>query len=74
MVCVCVHSEDVESDFDLRVELYSCSMEEAPPLTATPKKLANKLRSSLGKAGGRKLRPQLDSEQDNFLQTHPLPP
>ncbi|XP_062405197.1 rhotekin-2 isoform X2 [Sardina pilchardus] len=66
--------EDVESNFHLRLELYSCSMEEAPPLSATPRKLANKLRSSLGKAAGRKLRPQIDSLQDDFLETHPLPP
>ncbi|XP_031425639.1 rhotekin-2-like [Clupea harengus] len=66
--------EGVESDFELRVELYSCSMDETPPLSATPRKLANKLRSSLGKAAGRKLRPLLDSgEHDDFLQTHPLP-
>ncbi|KAG5270266.1 hypothetical protein AALO_G00190680 [Alosa alosa] len=65
--------EEVESDFDLRLELYSCSMGEAPPLTATPRKLANKFRSSLGKAAGRKLQPQPDSMQDDFLETHPLP-
>ncbi|XP_063044025.1 rhotekin-2-like [Engraulis encrasicolus] len=81
--------EGVESDFELRVELYSVAMEEAPPLSATPRKLANKLRASqgkanqhrasLGKAGSRKLLPLLNSEgqeefQDNFHHTHPLPP
>ncbi|KAL2088353.1 hypothetical protein ACEWY4_015252 [Coilia grayii] len=71
--------EGVESEFELRVELYSCAIEEAPPLSATPRKLANKLRSSLGKAGGRRLRPLIHSAgqedfHDDFLHTHPLPP
>ncbi|KAF7662495.1 hypothetical protein LDENG_00234860 [Lucifuga dentata] len=61
--------------FELRVELWSCSLEEELTLVNTPKKLAKKLRNSFGKASGKKLSPLLDtSDPDTFLQHNPIPP
>ncbi|KAM6956865.1 rhotekin-2 [Aplochiton taeniatus] len=60
--------------FELKVELYSCAIEEEATLINTPKKLAKKLRSSFGKSSGRKLCPLLDSgDPDTFLQSNPIP-
>uniref|UniRef100_A0A667YPA0 Rhotekin 2 n=1 Tax=Myripristis murdjan TaxID=586833 RepID=A0A667YPA0_9TELE len=54
--------------FELRVELWSCAVEEELTLSNTPKKLAKKLRNSFGKAGGKKLCPLLDTpDPDTFL-------
>ncbi|XP_012992310.1 rhotekin isoform X2 [Esox lucius] len=46
--------------FDLRVELYSCSSEEDYSAGSTPRKLASKLSSSLGRSAGKKLRAAVD--------------
>uniref|UniRef100_A0A667Z4X9 Rhotekin 2 n=1 Tax=Myripristis murdjan TaxID=586833 RepID=A0A667Z4X9_9TELE len=60
--------------FELRVELWSCAVEEELTLSNTPKKLAKKLRNSFGKAGGKKLCPLLDTpDPDTFLQCNPIP-
>ncbi|KAM7408443.1 hypothetical protein PAMA_002258 [Pampus argenteus] len=60
--------------FELKVELWSCALEEELTLVNTPKKLAKKLRNSFGKTAGRKLCPLLDtSEPDTFLQYNPIP-
>ncbi|KAM9848011.1 rhotekin-2 [Aulostomus maculatus] len=60
--------------FELRVELWSCALEEELTLVNTPKKLAKKLRNSFGKTSGKKLCPLLDTpDPDAFLQYNPIP-
>ncbi|GAA6231598.1 rhotekin-2-like [Lates japonicus] len=60
--------------FELKVELWSCALEEELTLVNTPKKLAKKLRNSFGKTAGKKLCPLLDSpDPDTFLQYNPIP-
>ncbi|XP_037637551.1 rhotekin-2 isoform X2 [Sebastes umbrosus] len=60
--------------FELKVELWSCALEEELTLVNTPKKLAKRLRSSFGKTAGKKLCPLLDSpDPDTFLQYNPIP-
>uniref|UniRef100_A0A674DSH4 Rhotekin a n=1 Tax=Salmo trutta TaxID=8032 RepID=A0A674DSH4_SALTR len=46
--------------FELRVELYSCCSEEDYSTGSTPRKLASKLSSSLGRSAGKKLRVAMD--------------
>ncbi|XP_053560373.1 rhotekin isoform X2 [Bombina bombina] len=50
---------DVDPKFELRLQLYSCAVEE-DFLSGTPKKLATKLSSSLGRSSGRRIRAALD--------------
>ncbi|KAM9344639.1 rhotekin-2 [Symphorus nematophorus] len=60
--------------FELKVELWSCALEEELTLVNTPKKLAKKLRNSFGKTAGKKFCPLLDSpDPDTFLQYNPIP-
>ncbi|XP_068587996.1 rhotekin-2 [Cebidichthys violaceus] len=60
--------------FELKVELWSCALEEELTMANTPKKLAKKFRHSFGKTAGKKLSPLLDSpDPDTFLQNHPIP-
>ncbi|XP_060896072.1 rhotekin-2 isoform X1 [Labrus mixtus] len=60
--------------FELKVELWSCALEEELTMVNTPKKLAKKLRNSFGKMSGKKLCPLLDSpDPDTFLQHNPIP-
>uniref|UniRef100_A0A672JNK3 Rhotekin 2a n=1 Tax=Salarias fasciatus TaxID=181472 RepID=A0A672JNK3_SALFA len=60
--------------FELKVELWSCALEEELTLVNTPKKLAKKLRSSLGKTTGKKLCSLLDTpDPDTFLLHNPIP-
>ncbi|XP_070772505.1 rhotekin-2 [Enoplosus armatus] len=60
--------------FELKVELWSCALEEELTLVNTPKKLAKKLRNSFGKTAGKKLCPLLDTpDPDTFLQYNPIP-
>lgn len=67
-------SKEARPQFELRVELWSCALEEELMLVNTPKKLAKKLRNSFGKAAGKKLCPLLDSpDPDTFLQYNPIP-
>ncbi|TNN50256.1 Rhotekin-2 [Liparis tanakae] len=46
--------------FELRVELYSCSSEDDYSAGSTPRKLASKLSSSLGRSAGKKLRAAME--------------
>ncbi|XP_068168019.1 rhotekin isoform X1 [Antennarius striatus] len=46
--------------FELRVELYSCSSEDDYSSGSTPRKLASKLSSSLGRSTGKKLRAAME--------------
>lgn len=67
-------SKDAFPDFELRVELWSCALEDELTLANTPKKLAKKLRNSFGRSAGKKLCPLLDSpDPDTFLQYNPIP-
>uniref|UniRef100_A0A3B5AY50 Rhotekin 2 n=1 Tax=Stegastes partitus TaxID=144197 RepID=A0A3B5AY50_9TELE len=60
--------------FELKVELWSCALEEELTLVNTPKKLAKKFRSSFGKSSGKKLCSLLDTpDPDTFLQHNPVP-
>ncbi|XP_028983259.1 rhotekin-2 [Betta splendens] len=60
--------------FELKVELWSCALEEELMLVKTPKKLAKKLRNSFGKTAGKKLCPLLNTpDPDTFLQQNPIP-
>ncbi|XP_075697254.1 rhotekin-2 [Rhinoderma darwinii] len=53
--------------FQLKLEVYSCSMEESS-IANTPKKLARKLRNSIGKSAGKKFNSELEgSEPEAFL-------
>ncbi|XP_049572592.1 rhotekin isoform X2 [Syngnathus scovelli] len=46
--------------FELRVELYSCCSEDDFSAGSTPRKLASKLSSSLGRSAGKKLRAAME--------------
>ncbi|XP_037322167.2 rhotekin-2 [Pungitius pungitius] len=66
--------KDALPQFELRVELWSCALEEELTLVYKPKKLAKKLRSSFGKTAGKKLCPLVDNpDPDTFLQHNPIP-
>ncbi|XP_054456078.1 rhotekin-2 isoform X2 [Anoplopoma fimbria] len=66
--------KEVVPQFELKVELWSCALEEELTMANTPKKLAKKLRHSFGKTAGKKLSPLLDSpDPDTFLQYNPIP-
>ncbi|KAG7463102.1 hypothetical protein MATL_G00191920 [Megalops atlanticus] len=61
--------------FELTLELYSCAVEEETSLANTPKKLAKRLRTSLGKASGKKLCPLLEGgDPEAFMLSNPVPP
>ncbi|KAM6441132.1 rhotekin isoform 5-T6 [Liasis olivaceus] len=47
-------------DFELKIELYSAALEEDSALGTTPKKLASRLSSSLGRSSGKQVRAALD--------------
>ncbi|KAG9341813.1 hypothetical protein JZ751_018535 [Albula glossodonta] len=66
---------EARPQFELTLELYSCAMEEDASLVNTPKKLARRLRNSLGKASGKKLCPLLEAgDPESFLQSNPISP
>ncbi|XP_043919951.1 rhotekin isoform X2 [Protopterus annectens] len=52
---------DASPDFEMKVEIYSCCTEDDFVVGGTPKKLASKLSSSLGRSSGRKVRSALDA-------------
>uniref|UniRef100_A0A8C5WCQ9 Rhotekin n=1 Tax=Leptobrachium leishanense TaxID=445787 RepID=A0A8C5WCQ9_9ANUR len=51
---------DVDPSFKLQLQLYSCAVDEDFSLSGTPRKLATKLSSSLGRSSGRRIRAALD--------------
>lgn len=53
-------SNEAGPGFELRVELYSCCSEEDYSAGSTPRKLASKLSSSLGRSAGKKMRAGLE--------------
>uniref|UniRef100_A0A3P9KEX7 Rhotekin n=1 Tax=Oryzias latipes TaxID=8090 RepID=A0A3P9KEX7_ORYLA len=52
---------DAGPGFQLHVELYSCCFEEDYSTGSTPRKLASKLSSSLGRSAGKKLRAAMET-------------
>ncbi|NWW72651.1 RTKN2 protein, partial [Climacteris rufus] len=61
--------DEASPDFQVKVEVYSCCTEESLCITNTPKKLAKKLKTSLSKATGKKLKAALEEDS-----TEPLLP
>uniref|UniRef100_A0A8C3AUS1 Rhotekin a n=1 Tax=Cyclopterus lumpus TaxID=8103 RepID=A0A8C3AUS1_CYCLU len=57
---ICFDNTIVFPGFELRVELYSCSSEDDYSTGSTPRKLASKLSSSLGRSAGKKLRAAME--------------
>lgn len=55
-----VCSNEASPGFELRVELYSCCSEDDYSAGSTPRKLASKLSSSLGRSAGKKLRAAME--------------
>ncbi|XP_078080435.1 rhotekin-2 [Mustelus asterias] len=65
--------EDVKPDFELQLEVYSCCMEEGPSVVNTPKRLARKISTSLGRSTGKKLVSALESgDLDSVLLANPV--
>ncbi|XP_029465600.1 rhotekin-2 [Rhinatrema bivittatum] len=61
--------KEARPDFQLKLELYSCCIEDSS-ITNTPKKLARKLRTSVGKSAGNKLSLE-GGDSDIFLSSIP---
>uniref|UniRef100_A0A8D0GVN0 Rhotekin-2 n=1 Tax=Sphenodon punctatus TaxID=8508 RepID=A0A8D0GVN0_SPHPU len=62
-------------DFQVKIEVYSCCTEESPSIANTPKKLVKKLKSSIGKATGKKLNSAFEEDSpEYFLLTDPTIP
>ncbi|XP_053244340.1 rhotekin-2 isoform X1 [Podarcis raffonei] len=60
--------EEAGPAFQLKIEVYSCCCtEESSTITNTPKKLVKKLKTSIGKAAGKKLSPVLDDSNPESL-------
>ncbi|XP_015266270.1 PREDICTED: rhotekin-2, partial [Gekko japonicus] len=60
--------EGVEPDFQLKVEVYSCCCtEDSSIIPNTPKKLVKKLKTSIGKATGKKLSSTSDDDNPELL-------
>ncbi|XP_016154988.1 PREDICTED: rhotekin-2 isoform X3 [Ficedula albicollis] len=59
--------DEASPDFQVKVELYSCCTEESLYITNTPKKLAKKLKTSLSKATGKKLKVALEEDSTETL-------
>ncbi|KAG8552509.1 hypothetical protein GDO81_004555 [Engystomops pustulosus] len=65
---------EARPDFQLKLEVYSCGLEESS-IANTPKKLARKLRNSIGKSAGKKFNSELEeSEPEAFLFSNPHMP
>ncbi|NXG63466.1 RTKN2 protein, partial [Hemiprocne comata] len=65
--------DEARPDFQVKVEVYSCCTEESLYATNTPKKLAKKLKTSLSKATGKKLKAPLEEDNtESFLPADPV--
>lgn len=60
ITCASFCSNEASPGFELRVELYSCCSEDDYSAGSTPRKLASKLSSSLGRSAGKKLRAAME--------------
>lgn len=64
--------DEAGPDFQVKVEVYSCCMEESLYIANTPKKLVKKLKTSLSKATGKKLKATLEDDgTDSILLSDP---
>ncbi|XP_066099779.1 rhotekin-2 isoform X1 [Saccopteryx bilineata] len=61
---------EARPDFEIKVEVYSCCTEESS-ITNTPKKLAKKLKTSIGKATGKKINSMLQENHETCLSFNP---
>ncbi|KAG8435584.1 hypothetical protein GDO86_013499 [Hymenochirus boettgeri] len=57
---------DARPDFQLRLEMYSCCMEDSS-IANTPKKLARKLKNSIGKSAGKKFISELEATEPDAI-------
>uniref|UniRef100_UPI00398EB10D rhotekin-2 isoform X2 n=1 Tax=Pristiophorus japonicus TaxID=55135 RepID=UPI00398EB10D len=65
--------DDVKPDFELKLEVYSCCMEEGPSVANTPKRLARKISTSLSRSTGKKHASALESGNlGSLLLTNPV--
>ncbi|XP_067908543.1 rhotekin-2 isoform X2 [Heterodontus francisci] len=65
--------DDVKPDFELKLEVYSCCVEEGPSVTNTPKRLARRISTSLSRSTGKKLTSALETgDLDSLLLTNPV--
>ncbi|XP_067858872.1 rhotekin-2 isoform X2 [Heptranchias perlo] len=65
--------DGVKPDFELKLEVYSCCMEEGPSIANTPKRLARKISTSLSRSTGKKLTSALESGAfGSLLLTNPV--
>ncbi|NXN11005.1 RTKN2 protein, partial [Indicator maculatus] len=65
--------DEARPDFQVKVEVYSCCTEESLYVPNTPKKLAKKLKTSLSKATGRKLKAVMEEDStEAFLPADPV--
>ncbi|CAM2117464.1 unnamed protein product [Caretta caretta] len=55
--------DEAGPDFQVKFEVYSCCTDQSSTITNTPKKLANKFKTSIGKATGKKINSL--QEEDN---------
>ncbi|NXN52999.1 RTKN2 protein, partial [Rynchops niger] len=65
--------DEARPDFQVKVEVYSCCTEDSLYVTNTPKKLAKKLKTSLSKATGKKLKASLEEDiTESLLPADPV--
>ncbi|XP_021255123.1 rhotekin-2 isoform X3 [Numida meleagris] len=65
--------DEAGPDFQVKVEVYSCCTEESLYVANTPKKLVKKLKTSLSKATGKKLKATLEEDgTESILFSDPV--
>eukprot|EP00062_Callorhinchus_milii_P001439 gi/632936577/ref/XP_007895406.1/ PREDICTED: rhotekin-2 isoform X2 [Callorhinchus milii] len=64
---------NTKPDFELKLEVYSCCMEDEPSLANTPRRLARKLSTSLSRSTGKKITLGMESgDLNSILLTNPV--
>ncbi|KAM9134607.1 rhotekin-2 isoform 2-T2 [Pangshura tecta] len=67
--------DEARPDFQVKFEVYSCCTDQSSTITNTPKKLAKKLKTSIGKATGKKINSfQEEDNLESFSFTDPIIP
>ncbi|KAG6937241.1 rhotekin 2 [Chelydra serpentina] len=65
--------DEAGPDFQVKFEVYSCCTDQSSTITNTPKKLAKKLKTSIGKATGKKINSLLEEDNpESFSCTDPI--
>ncbi|TFK11740.1 myb-related protein A [Platysternon megacephalum] len=65
--------DEAGPDFQVKFEVYSCCTDQSSTITNTPKKLAKKLKTSIGKATGKKINSLLEEDNpESFSFTDPI--